>query len=249
MGGYNQSLHCRMWRDIMDQIAVMEGQDPSVDFVKPDGITTVSLCQITGKLPGAGCPTFTDYYAAADVPGQRCPGHATYTFCRESKCIATSQCPDTVTFVMEVDEETGATKLVSSSGEDSSEYAITDQVCPLHPELADEITISSAAGEGGTISPSVTCARGSSVTFYITPNPGYSVMDVMVNGQSVGPVTTYTFNEIQENASISVAFTNGGGGVAPQPTTTEVPTEAPTEAPTVAPTEAPTEAPVEVPAP
>ena len=49
-------------------------------------------------------------------------------------------------------------------------------------------------------------ARGSSATFYITPAEGYYIVDVVVNGQSVGPISSYTFDDMQDDASISVTF-------------------------------------------
>ena len=222
MGGYNQSAHNRIWRDIMDQIAVMENQDPSLDFEKPEGITTVTLCEITGLLPNEGCPTCSDYCAKDAIPSEHCGGHEGITFCTESKCIATNTCPDTVTFTIETDED-GNKKL---AGEGSEEYAITDQICPLHPEAVDEVRISSKAGEGGTISPSISVSKGGSTTFYITPYNGYSIKSVKVNGKDVGPVTSYTFTDCQENATIVVKFKKDGGG-SPDPTTS-APSEEPT---------------------
>ena len=69
-------------------------------------------------------------------------------------------------------------------------------------------TISSGAGEGGNISPSgdVTVYYGDSITFSITPNVTYEVADVLVDGASQGPVTTYTFSNIAGDHAISVTF-------------------------------------------
>ena len=61
-------------------------------------------------------------------------------------------------------------------------------------------TITATAEYGGTISPSgpqtVNC--GDSVAFTITPGAGNSVEDVLVNGVSVGAVTSYTFNNVKK---------------------------------------------------
>ncbi len=63
-------------------------------------------------------------------------------------------------------------------------------------------------GANGKISPSgnVAAPKGENFTFTITPNAGYKVRDVLVDGQSVGAVSSYTFNDITAEHSISVRF-------------------------------------------
>ena len=70
-------------------------------------------------------------------------------------------------------------------------------------------TITASAGTGGSISPSgeVIVEHGSSKTFTMSPSEDYSVEDVLVDGESVGPRDTYTFNNITSNHTISVSFT------------------------------------------
>ena len=69
-------------------------------------------------------------------------------------------------------------------------------------------TITVSAGANGTISPfgSVSVNHMDDQTFTITANTGYHVHDVMVDGVSVGAVTTYTFNDVNGNHTISVSF-------------------------------------------
>ena len=68
--------------------------------------------------------------------------------------------------------------------------------------------ITASAGAGGSISPSnaVVVNYGGSQTFTITPNTGYHIVDVVVDGSSVGAVTTYTFNNVQANHTITASF-------------------------------------------
>ena len=68
--------------------------------------------------------------------------------------------------------------------------------------------INATAGTGGSISPSgvVSVAEGSNRTFMFTPNSGYVIADVVVDGSSVGTPATYTFTNIQANHTISVSF-------------------------------------------
>jgi uncharacterized repeat protein (TIGR02543 family) len=70
-------------------------------------------------------------------------------------------------------------------------------------------TIVASAGANGNISPSgdVTVNHGSSQSFTINPSTGYHVLDVLVDGSSVGVVTSYTFTNLTENHTIAVTFT------------------------------------------
>jgi len=69
-------------------------------------------------------------------------------------------------------------------------------------------TITASAGANGSISPSggVAVKQGASQGFTITPNSGYQVSTVTVDGSSVGAVTSYTFNNVQANHTISATF-------------------------------------------
>jgi predicted ester cyclase len=69
-------------------------------------------------------------------------------------------------------------------------------------------SITASAGDGGTISPSgtVVVSRGASQTFAIIPADGYRVSDVVVDGASRGPATSYTFSDVSADHSISASF-------------------------------------------
>ena len=69
-------------------------------------------------------------------------------------------------------------------------------------------TIKAAAGTGGTISPSgdVSVRKGQDQTFTITPDKGYAIADVKVDGKSVGAVTSYTFRSVSAAHTIQVTF-------------------------------------------
>ncbi len=70
-------------------------------------------------------------------------------------------------------------------------------------------TITASAGIGGAITPAgaISVAGGGNQTFSIIPAPGFLVAGVMVNGASVGALTSYTFVEVNADQSIAVAFT------------------------------------------
>jgi hypothetical protein len=73
---------------------------------------------------------------------------------------------------------------------------------------AQAATITATAGPNGTISPlgAVFVSDGSDQTFTIQPDPGYSVADVLVDGSSVGPVTSYPFTNVTADHTISASF-------------------------------------------
>jgi len=69
-------------------------------------------------------------------------------------------------------------------------------------------TLTASAGTNGTISPTgaVTVNYGASQAFTMTPNTGYQIASVLVDGVSVGALGTYTFSNVQANHTISASF-------------------------------------------
>jgi hypothetical protein len=94
--------------------------------------------------------------------------------------------------------------------------------------------ITATPGVNGTITPAgpVYYNFGANQTYTITPDTGFSVGEVKVDGVSQGAVTTYTFNNIQANHSIEATFipnrtitsSTGAGGTITPLGPTEVPT-------------------------
>jgi hypothetical protein len=92
--------------------------------------------------------------------------------------------------------------------------------------------VNASAGDGGFIVPRgyVSVNYGGSQTFTITPNYGYYILDVLVNGTSVGAVSSYTVQNVQAETTIAATF-------APTPTPTSAPIVTPT--PTASPSPTP----------
>ncbi len=74
--------------------------------------------------------------------------------------------------------------------------------------VAETFTITASAGSGGAISPSgaVVVNSGASQAFTITPASGFHVDDVLVDGASVGAVTTFTFTNVTASHTIAATF-------------------------------------------
>ncbi|KMQ52498.1 chitinase, GH18 family [Chitinispirillum alkaliphilum] len=105
---------------------------------------------------------------------------------------------------------------VTVNGEDQgavSNYTFTNigtngTITAYFTQTPQQFTINASAGTGGTISPSglVTANQGESKAFTITPNSGYEIDYVTINGSNQGELTSYTFRNIRSNQSISAHF-------------------------------------------
>src|SRR5207244_3605 len=80
----------------------------------------------------------------------------------------------------------------------------------------DVKTITASAGPHGAISPAGTTSLdcGANQTFTITPDACYHVADVLVDGASVGAVTSYTFTNVTANHTIAATFAIGAETIA-----------------------------------
>ena len=72
-------------------------------------------------------------------------------------------------------------------------------------------TIEATAGTGGSISPSgnISVREGADQTFTITPDKGYAVANVKIDGESIGAVKSYTFENVSKAHAIEVIFIKG----------------------------------------
>ena len=79
-GGYDDNKECdsdtsfrfRLWKGIMSRIH--ENLEEK-DFKVPSSVERKSICTITGKLAGSGCPSITEYFAKDTLPTETCSGH------------------------------------------------------------------------------------------------------------------------------------------------------------------------------
>ena len=75
----------------------------------------------------------------------------------------------------------------------------------------NSFTITVSAGPGGTISPSesISVPNGGSQTFTISPDASHAISDVLVDGSSVGAVSSYTFRNVTGDHTIYALFVPG----------------------------------------
>ena len=110
-------------------------------------------------------------------------------------------------WAVEIDEEMdGFCFYCVVSGEDGRSRKSNTVTLTVLYETSYKIT--AIASAGGTISPkgAKQIKTGSNQTYVITPNSGYAVSDVLVDGKSVGAVTKYVFENIRKDHTISAKF-------------------------------------------
>jgi hypothetical protein len=91
----------------------------------------------------------------------------------------------------------------------SGTAVIVDQDVTLAVVLEEKTySINASAGTNGSINPSgtVTVTHGTNQSFTITPNTGYSIANVLVDGVSIGAVSNYTFTNVTANHVITASF-------------------------------------------
>ena len=84
---------------------------------------------------------------------------------------------------------------------------LEDRITEMETPVSN-FTITSTAGSDGSISPSsaVTVDQGGDLTFTITADTGYHIADVLVDGLSVGALSTYTFPAVTTDHTIAAFF-------------------------------------------
>lgn len=100
----------------------------------------------------------------------------------------------------------------------STNYKDVTGTVTIVSENATLHTITASAGNGGSIDPAgaVEVVEGEDASFTFTPDTGYVVDDVMVDGVSQGALDSYTFQDVAGDHEISVSFKladqQGGSG-------------------------------------
>jgi hypothetical protein len=93
------------------------------------------------------------------------------------------------------------------------EIVIRDfQYVPLGSSTT-QYTISASAGANGSISPAGTVSvnQGSTQSFSITPNAGYTVGSVTVDNVNQGAISSYSFSNVQASHTIGASFVASTG--------------------------------------
>ena len=96
--------------------------------------------------------------------------------------------------------------------ENTSQADVDVKKAEIKAKIADiqtQFTITATAGEGGKIAPedTTTVYKGTSKVFTITPDKGYHIESITVDGENVETIATeYAFEDIVANHTIEVTF-------------------------------------------
>ena len=104
-----------------------------------------------------------------------------------------------------------ATKAGDNNYNDVTSAPFVLMIKPATPTGEPKYTIKATAGAGGSISPSgnVSVREGGDQTFTITPDKGYAVANVKIDGKSIGAVKSYTFENVSSPHTIEAIFVKG----------------------------------------
>ena len=112
-------------------------------------------------------------------------------------------------------EESGGTKITTDTEfpADTTVYAHWTYTGGGGSSGYSYYTIKATAGAGGSISPSgnVSVREGRDQTFTITPDKGYAISNVKIDGKSIGSVKSYTFENVSRTHTIEVVFMKANG--------------------------------------
>jgi hypothetical protein len=98
---------------------------------------------------------------------------------------------------------------VALDDDDAYTFASVDRHNTVSVEFArTQWTVTASVTGKGTITPSGATAvnEGDDVTYTFTPDAGNAITDVVVDGQSLGIVTSYTFDDVAANHTIQAKF-------------------------------------------
>jgi len=111
------------------------------------------------------------------------------------------------------EQATGSSVTMNWTAASTGRWAIA--AVPINPAPSGtQYTITATAGANGSINPSgaVNVSQGNTQSFTITPNSGYQIADVLVDGGSIGAQSNYQFPNVQANHTIAASFEVAVGG-------------------------------------
>jgi hypothetical protein len=133
------------------------------------------------------------------------PGTSTVNYGATSSFSIT---PATGYYITSITVNGSSVAVTSSSGQTVSFTNVQATHTITATFAINTFNITASAGANGAISPSesISVNYGDNQTFTITANTGYYIVDVTVNGSSVGAVSSYTFTNVQAAYTISATF-------------------------------------------
>ena len=165
------------------------GTIPGGSTIKPDG-TICFVYTVTHKYIGESSKDHTDKVTVENGKPYTFQADNTSGYTADKSSVAVTGGDGNYNIVITYTKNTG------SSGGGGGGGSVTSYV------------ITASAGNGGSISPNgnVSVVRGSDKVFTITAKDGYRISNVIVDGESVGAVSTYTFRNVTAKHTIAASF-------------------------------------------
>ena len=200
---------------------IEEGTDDLlITFVNPHGFSEFTLSTSSAAVADVDGTSYTSLQAAVDAV----KNNGTITLKQSNP--GTAVVSRVVTFDVNVGGHTfDRSNITAASGYTLSgsgnHFVVTrTPVTPVDPDDGDDnnnsgssssvrrYNIEADAGRGGEITPDgrVRVRRGENQTFRITADDGWEIADVEVDGESVGAVERYTFENVRTDHTISATF-------------------------------------------
>ncbi|MCX6197679.1 MAG: lamin tail domain-containing protein [Bacteroidetes bacterium] len=172
---------------------------PTADFTN----TGINMSATAGKVLVANTTTAFAVACPTGAAIQDFVGFGTTANCSEN---ANTTAPSNVNSVSRA--LNGCTDADNNSADFSAGVASARNSSSATNVCSVNYTIAATGGANGSISPTgnVSVSSGANQTFTISANACYHVLDVLVDGSSVGAVTTYAFSNVVANHTIAASF-------------------------------------------
>jgi tartrate dehydratase beta subunit/fumarate hydratase class I family protein len=176
------------------------------------GVESPFSNEVTYQVPGTPQCTYSISPSSLSCEAQGCVGSVNVA--TQAGCTWTIENPLSWVTV----RLSGATQgsgtvnlsIAASSGTSSrtGTVSIAGQSFHLSQSGLTQFTITATSGPNGSISPSgtVPVLYGGSQSFTIAPNAGYRIQDLKVDGNSLGPLSSYRFSPVTSNHTIEATF-------------------------------------------
>lgn len=216
------TIQATLGDDVLYEIIPAEGyliQDLVVDGVSQGALSSYALLNvmaahtINALFEPEPLPTYEIFVSVG--PNGSIAEDGTVAVASENRTI-TASASDSVSFVVKpdagyqildvlVDGQSIGPAASYTFASISNNHTFSASFAFAPPQI---FTVSTLAGPNGSISPAgnTQVVKGSSVTCAITPDSGYRVLDVLVDGVSQGPVNTHVFSNVAEDHAISASF-------------------------------------------
>ncbi len=199
----NEGYHFKKWQVISGGVTIKDDK-----FIMPD-----SNVEVKAIFEEDAPPAPTEFIVTFDGNGGTPSGGSMTTTDQKLPSLPSASRSGSYSFDGWYTEKSGGTKITTDTvfSANTTVYAHWTYTGGGGGSGYSYYTIEATAGAGGSISPSgnVSVREGGDQTFTITPDKGYAVANVKIDGKSIGAVKSYTFENVSRTHTIEVIFVKG----------------------------------------